>query len=162
MFSFPATNHSSLSLLRIWTLNMDRRFREHEYLFILFWFLFPSGSLKVVTVLDNENTSSIVLIKMFKKNFFFFVWANWNACCSTSHLSAISFALQLIDQEINPYVDKWEAEGTFPAHRIFKILGNAGFLGVSKPVGKKQYYLHQWENNKDGTFICKSDFWVMQ
>ncbi|XP_013875842.1 probable acyl-CoA dehydrogenase 6 [Austrofundulus limnaeus] len=41
---------------------------------------------------------------------------------------------KLIDQEINPYVDKWEAEGTFPAHKIFKILGNAGFLGVSKPV----------------------------
>uniref|UniRef100_A0A1A8J7H9 Acyl-CoA dehydrogenase 6 n=1 Tax=Nothobranchius kuhntae TaxID=321403 RepID=A0A1A8J7H9_NOTKU len=41
---------------------------------------------------------------------------------------------KLIDQEINPYVDKWEAERTFPAHKIFKILGNAGFLGVSKPV----------------------------
>ncbi|MED6279807.1 hypothetical protein CHARACLAT_004523 [Characodon lateralis] len=43
---------------------------------------------------------------------------------------------KLIDQEINPYVDQWEAEGTFPAHKIFKILGNAGFLGVNKPVGK--------------------------
>uniref|UniRef100_A0A3Q0QSH0 Zgc:85777 n=1 Tax=Amphilophus citrinellus TaxID=61819 RepID=A0A3Q0QSH0_AMPCI len=41
---------------------------------------------------------------------------------------------KLIDQEINPYVDQWEAEGTFPAHKIFKILGNAGFLGVNKPV----------------------------
>ncbi|KAF7691325.1 probable acyl-CoA dehydrogenase 6 [Silurus meridionalis] len=41
---------------------------------------------------------------------------------------------KLIDQEINPYVDKWEEEGQFPAHKIFKILGNAGFLGVTKPV----------------------------
>uniref|UniRef100_A0A669CAR0 Zgc:85777 n=1 Tax=Oreochromis niloticus TaxID=8128 RepID=A0A669CAR0_ORENI len=41
---------------------------------------------------------------------------------------------KLIDQEINPYVDQWEAEGKFPAHKIFKILGNAGFLGVNKPV----------------------------
>ncbi|XP_043994247.1 probable acyl-CoA dehydrogenase 6 [Gambusia affinis] len=41
---------------------------------------------------------------------------------------------KLIDQEINPYVDQWEAEGTFPAHKVFKILGNAGFLGVNKPV----------------------------
>lgn len=41
---------------------------------------------------------------------------------------------KLIDQEINPYVDQWEAEGTFPAHKIFKTLGNAGFLGVNKPV----------------------------
>uniref|UniRef100_A0A3Q3DAX7 Zgc:85777 n=1 Tax=Hippocampus comes TaxID=109280 RepID=A0A3Q3DAX7_HIPCM len=40
----------------------------------------------------------------------------------------------IIDQEINPYVDQWEAEGKFPAHKIFKILGNAGFLGVNKPV----------------------------
>ncbi|GAA6103447.1 probable acyl-CoA dehydrogenase 6 [Tachysurus ichikawai] len=41
---------------------------------------------------------------------------------------------KLIDQEINPYVDKWEEEGQFPAHKIFKLLGSAGFLGVSKPV----------------------------
>uniref|UniRef100_A0A673A5S7 Probable acyl-CoA dehydrogenase 6 n=1 Tax=Sphaeramia orbicularis TaxID=375764 RepID=A0A673A5S7_9TELE len=40
----------------------------------------------------------------------------------------------IIDQEINPYVDQWEAEGKFPAHKIFKILGTAGFLGVNKPV----------------------------
>ncbi|KAL6099942.1 uncharacterized protein ACO6RY_01656 [Pungitius sinensis] len=49
------------------------------------------------------------------------------------------FAMQeslrkIIDQEINPHVDQWEAEGTFPAHKVFKILGNAGFLGVNKPV----------------------------
>ncbi|XP_068432290.1 zgc:85777 isoform X2 [Clinocottus analis] len=42
--------------------------------------------------------------------------------------------LLIIDQEINPYVDQWEAEGLFPAHKVFKILGNAGFLGVTKPV----------------------------
>ncbi|KAM6899257.1 putative acyl-CoA dehydrogenase 6 [Xenentodon cancila] len=41
---------------------------------------------------------------------------------------------KLIDQEINPYVDQWEAEGTFPAHKVFKLLGSAGFLGVNKPV----------------------------
>lgn len=33
-------------------------------------------------------------------------------------------------------MDQWEAEGTFPAHKIFKLLGSAGFLGVNKPVGK--------------------------
>ncbi|XP_073319070.1 probable acyl-CoA dehydrogenase 6 [Pagrus major] len=41
---------------------------------------------------------------------------------------------KIIDQEINPHVDQWEAEETFPAHKIFKILGSAGFLGVNKPV----------------------------
>uniref|UniRef100_A0A8C8CAD6 Acyl-CoA dehydrogenase 6 n=1 Tax=Oncorhynchus tshawytscha TaxID=74940 RepID=A0A8C8CAD6_ONCTS len=41
---------------------------------------------------------------------------------------------KIIDQDINPYVDQWEAEGIFPAHKVFKLLGNAGFLGVNKPV----------------------------
>ncbi|KAG7245041.1 hypothetical protein INR49_023607 [Caranx melampygus] len=41
---------------------------------------------------------------------------------------------KIIDQEINPHVDQWEAEGKFPAHQVFKILGSAGFLGVNKPV----------------------------
>ncbi|XP_029976925.1 probable acyl-CoA dehydrogenase 6 [Salarias fasciatus] len=41
---------------------------------------------------------------------------------------------KIIDQEINPHVDQWEAEGAFPAHKVFKTLGSAGFLGVSKPV----------------------------
>ncbi|CAL9694231.1 unnamed protein product [Knipowitschia caucasica] len=41
---------------------------------------------------------------------------------------------KIIDQEINPHVDQWEAEGIFPAHKVFKILGTAGFLGVNKPV----------------------------
>lgn len=37
-------------------------------------------------------------------------------------------------------MDQWEAEGQFPAHKIFKLLGNAGFLGVNKPVGKEVFY----------------------
>ncbi|KAM9304582.1 putative acyl-CoA dehydrogenase 6 [Morus bassanus] len=41
---------------------------------------------------------------------------------------------KIIDKEINPFVDKWEEEGQFPAHKIFKILGQAGFLGVDKPT----------------------------
>lgn len=39
----------------------------------------------------------------------------------------------MIDTEINPHVDRWEAEGQFPAHEVFKKLGQAGFLGVTKP-----------------------------
>lgn len=45
-------------------------------------------------------------------------------------------SLQLIDSEINPHVDKWEADKSFPAHEVFKKLGSAGFLGVNKPTGK--------------------------
>ncbi|XP_045611759.2 probable acyl-CoA dehydrogenase 6 [Procambarus clarkii] len=40
---------------------------------------------------------------------------------------------KLIDTEINPHVDQWEAERQFPAHHVFKKLGQAGFLGVTKP-----------------------------
>ncbi|XP_076093034.1 putative acyl-CoA dehydrogenase 6 [Mytilus galloprovincialis] len=41
---------------------------------------------------------------------------------------------KIIDKDINPYVDEWESEGIFPAHKVFKTLGNAGILGVSKPT----------------------------
>ncbi|XP_064594327.1 probable acyl-CoA dehydrogenase 6 [Liolophura sinensis] len=41
---------------------------------------------------------------------------------------------QIIEKEINPNVDKWEAEKQFPAHTVFKKLGDAGFLGVTKPA----------------------------
>nr|XP_057903787.1 probable acyl-CoA dehydrogenase 6 [Doryrhamphus excisus] len=50
------------------------------------------------------------------------------------HLALKESLKKIIDQDINPFVDQWEAEGKFPAHKIFKILGNAGFLGVTKPV----------------------------
>ncbi|XP_032898558.1 probable acyl-CoA dehydrogenase 6 isoform X7 [Amblyraja radiata] len=40
---------------------------------------------------------------------------------------------KIIEKKINPFVDKWEEAGIFPAHRIFKILGDAGFLGVNRP-----------------------------
>lgn len=41
---------------------------------------------------------------------------------------------KLIANEINPHVDQWEADGIFPAHELFKKLGNLGFLGLNKPV----------------------------
>ncbi|XP_028672918.1 probable acyl-CoA dehydrogenase 6 [Erpetoichthys calabaricus] len=50
------------------------------------------------------------------------------------HLALRETIRKIIDKEINPFVDKWEEAGQFPAHRIFKILGNAGILGVNKPT----------------------------
>ena len=38
-----------------------------------------------------------------------------------------------IAREINPFVDEWEEAGIFPAKALFKKLGQAGFLGVTKP-----------------------------
>jgi len=40
---------------------------------------------------------------------------------------------KIIDEDINPYVDEWEAAGSYPAHKVFKKLGDAGLLGVNKP-----------------------------
>lgn len=40
---------------------------------------------------------------------------------------------RFIDAEINPHVDEWEAAEIFPAHEVFKKLGNLGLLGLTKP-----------------------------
>ncbi|XP_068188926.1 zgc:85777 isoform X1 [Antennarius striatus] len=50
-----------------------------------------------------------------------------------AHFEIKASLRKIIDQEINPYVDQWEADRQFPAHKLFKILGSAGFLGVNKP-----------------------------
>jgi len=41
---------------------------------------------------------------------------------------------KFIAAEINPHVDEWEEAGIFPAHELFKKMGNLGFLGLNKPA----------------------------
>ncbi|MES2114109.1 MAG: acyl-CoA dehydrogenase family protein [Pseudomonadota bacterium] len=41
---------------------------------------------------------------------------------------------RFIAQEVNPYVDEWEQAELFPAHRLFKQMGDLGLLGLTKPV----------------------------
>ena len=41
---------------------------------------------------------------------------------------------RVIDNEINPHVDAWEEAEMFPAHEVFKKLGDLGLLGLTKPV----------------------------
>ncbi len=41
---------------------------------------------------------------------------------------------RIVDTDINPHVDAWEAAEIFPAHELFKKLGSAGLLGITKPV----------------------------
>ena len=41
---------------------------------------------------------------------------------------------QFIDKEINPYCNQWEKDGIFPAHDLFKKMGDLGLLGINKPV----------------------------
>ena len=38
-----------------------------------------------------------------------------------------------IDEHINPHVNEWEEAGIFPAHQVFKGLGDLGLLGLTKP-----------------------------
>src|ERR1700758_315184 len=40
---------------------------------------------------------------------------------------------KFIASEINPHVDEWEKADIFPAHELFKKLGDLGFLGLNKP-----------------------------
>ncbi len=40
---------------------------------------------------------------------------------------------KFVETEINPYVEEWEAERTFPAHQLFKKLGDLGLLGLTYP-----------------------------
>jgi citronellyl-CoA dehydrogenase len=41
---------------------------------------------------------------------------------------------RFITDQINPHVDEWEAAEMFPAHQVFKQLGDLGLLGLTKPT----------------------------
>ena len=49
------------------------------------------------------------------------------------HLEIQKTLKRFIDEEINPHVDEWEAAEIFPAHQVFKRLGELGLLGLTKP-----------------------------
>jgi len=49
------------------------------------------------------------------------------------HLEMQNTLRRFIDEEINPRVDEWEEAEIFPAHEVFKKLGNLGLLGLNKP-----------------------------
>jgi citronellyl-CoA dehydrogenase len=50
------------------------------------------------------------------------------------HLEIQRNLRRFIDNEINPFVDEWEEAQIFPAHELFKQMGELGFLGLNKPV----------------------------
>jgi citronellyl-CoA dehydrogenase len=41
---------------------------------------------------------------------------------------------RIVDEDINPFVTEWERAGIFPAHELFKKLGDAGLLGITRPA----------------------------
>ena len=48
------------------------------------------------------------------------------------HQALRKTVLKFVEQEINPYADQWEEEGGFPAHELFKKLGDQGLLGITR------------------------------
>lgn len=52
---------------------------------------------------------------------------------SHEHLELQRTLQRFIADEINPHVDEWEAAEMFPAHEVFKRLGQLGLLGLTKP-----------------------------
>lgn len=53
---------------------------------------------------------------------------------TTEHRALKDSLEAFIAREINPFVDQWEEEGIFPAKPLFRKMGEAGFLGVTKPA----------------------------
>lgn len=53
---------------------------------------------------------------------------------------------RFVEKEINPYVDEWEEQGIFPAHTLFKKLGDQGLLGLSYPEEYGGAGLDYWYN----------------
>jgi len=41
---------------------------------------------------------------------------------------------KFVAKEINPHLPQWEAAGQFPAHALFKKMGDLGLLGIKYPV----------------------------
>ena len=49
------------------------------------------------------------------------------------HRELMRSVTKFIESEINPHAEEWEKEGIFPAHELFKKMGDQGLLGIHKP-----------------------------
>lgn len=49
---------------------------------------------------------------------------------TAEHRALAETVKRFCEQEINPHVKEWEAAETFPAHEVFKKMGQLGLLGV--------------------------------
>lgn len=49
------------------------------------------------------------------------------------HQAIANTTAKLIETEINPFCDEWEAAGIFPAKEVFRKLGKLGLIGINKP-----------------------------
>ena len=51
-----------------------------------------------------------------------------------THRQLMESVRRFIAAEIAPHADAWEEAEAFPAHELFRKLGEAGFLGITKPA----------------------------
>ena len=51
-----------------------------------------------------------------------------------THLQLMDAIKKFVAVEIDPFSDEWEDQEMFPAHTLFKKLGNAGLLGINRPI----------------------------
>src|SRR5437899_742933 len=49
------------------------------------------------------------------------------------HRQIFETTKQFVEKELNPHVEAWERDGSFPAHEVFGKLGELGLLGINKP-----------------------------
>ena len=49
------------------------------------------------------------------------------------HRELMRSVTRFVESQINPHAEEWEAAGIFPAHDVFKKMGEQGFLGINKP-----------------------------
>lgn len=52
---------------------------------------------------------------------------------TNEHRALSESVKKFVATQINPYVDEWEKDGIFPAHELFRKMGEKGFLGIAKP-----------------------------
>jgi citronellyl-CoA dehydrogenase len=51
----------------------------------------------------------------------------------TEHNAFRQMVRKFVETEINPHIEEWETAGIFPAHDLFKKMGNLGLLGLTYP-----------------------------
>jgi len=52
---------------------------------------------------------------------------------TTEHRALSDTVVRFVENEVNPHVPAWEQAGQFPAHEVFKKLGDLGLLGLKYP-----------------------------
>ena len=52
---------------------------------------------------------------------------------TTEHQALSDTVTKFVAKELDPFVPEWEKAEQFPAHEVFKKLGNLGLLGLKYP-----------------------------